>query len=133
MSEPPKSKNPIKLTSSKSKNELVVYSPDVYKEVNGWVAYILRKILYEYNVTWGYVNEKLTEYANDPGHISKYSKPKPSSVKGNLQGELKKASLSWNKFLEILLALGFVDYDLTLLLDRNKGTHETKVMVSWRW
>ena len=130
---PPKSKNPVSLKTSKDRDELAVYAPDIYKEVKGWEAYLLRKILYEYNVTWGYIEDQLTKYVNDSGHMSKYTKPTPASVKGNLKGELKKYSISWDKFLEILLALGFVDYDLTLLLDRNKGTHKTKVMVSWRW
>lgn len=133
LSTPPSSETPIKLKTSKDKNELAVYAPTIYKEVKGWEAYLLRRILYEYNVTWGYIDEQLSKYVSDPGHMSKYTKPTPASVKGNLKGELKKSSLSWDKFLEILLALGFVDYDLTLLLNRNKGTHETKVLVSWRW
>lgn len=80
--------------------------------VRGWLAYVMRLVFCDYNVTWKELNQGIDKYLDVPGNLDK-SRSK-ATTKGNNRDRILKVKVGWDGFLRGLDILEFKSLRLTL-------------------
>lgn len=80
--------------------------------VKGWLAYVMRLVFYDYNITWKDLNNGIDKYLDVPGNLDKTRSK--ATTKGNNRDRILKVKVGWDGFLRGLDILEFKSLRLTL-------------------